>query len=77
MSLEYHRGNPLGVLLGAIDPGGGKPSRAAHFVEPWVLGLDTTVRPQYDGTLYLSVNDSPGRLGDNDGTLRVTIQHDR
>jgi len=77
VSLEYHRGNPLGVLLGAIDPGGGKRSRAAHFLEPWVLGLETTVRPQHDGTLYLSVNDSPGRLGDNDGTLRVTIQHDR
>ncbi len=77
ITLKYHRGNPLGVLLGAIDPGDGKPSRAAHFLEPWVLGLNQTVQAEHDGTLYLCVNDSPGRLGDNDGTLRVTIQHDR
>jgi hypothetical protein len=47
------------------------------------VGLGASITPTASGTLYLRVNDSASRLGDNRGTLTVTIaqttdlRHDR
>jgi hypothetical protein len=74
VTIAYHAGRPLGQLLGAIDnrgAGGGGPD--ATFANPLAIGLSTTITPAASGTLYLRVNDSSGRLGDNDGTLTVVI----
>jgi hypothetical protein len=73
VTIEYHDGKPLGILLGAID------SRSNHgevgsFAHPTVIGLHATIRPPASGTLYLRVNDSAGALDDNRGTLMVTIE---
>ena len=37
------------------------------------IGLDRTFTARSSGTLYLKVNDSPGELGDNSGTLLVHV----
>ena len=37
------------------------------------IGLDHTFTAHRSGTLYLKVNDSPGELGDNLGTLLVHV----
>lgn len=70
VTIEYHDGKPLGMLLGAIDGGTGD----ATLAHPFAIGLGTTIRPAASGTLYLRVNDSAGRLGDNRGRLSVTIE---
>jgi len=72
VTIEYHDGKPLGVLLGAIDARSNN-TNVASFAHPRVIGMDTSITPAASGTLYLRVNDSAGRLDDNRGNLKVTI----
>ena len=65
VTLEYHNGRPLGILLAATD---------ASLAQPFAVGLGSTIEPTESGTLYLRVNDSAGRLDDNRGTLTATIE---
>ncbi len=77
VTIEYHDGEPLGVLLGAIDtrtPGGASASDVGSFTRPIAIGLARTLTPAASGTLYLRVNDAAGNLADNEGSLSVTIQ---
>jgi hypothetical protein len=69
VTLDYHNGRPLGMLLGAID-GRTKGATLADSID---IGLKTTITPTASGTLYLRVNDSAGRLDDNRGELTVTV----
>jgi hypothetical protein len=75
VTIDYHDGRPLGILLGAIDsrdkPASGANSR---FAKPVVIGLRTTLKPTVSGTLYLRVNDSASKLDDNRGTITVKIE---
>ncbi len=75
VTIDYHDGRPLGMLLGAIDARGGRsPAPGASFAEPFAIGLHATIKPTASGTLYLRVNNSAGSLDDNGGTLSVTIR---
>lgn len=81
ITLDYHNGRPLGVLLAAIDPRDApateprKPLNApGGFFAPVPLGAASTFRAPYSGTLYLRVNDSPAKLSDNSGELKVTLK---
>ena len=75
VTIEYYRGHPLGMLLGAIVPDSDAlPDAKLSFATPAAIGLEATLKPATTGTLYLRVNDSAGRLADNRGTLTVTIQ---
>ena len=71
VTVEYHDGQPLGMLLGLLRPVDGQHS--AEFSEPLALGLKASVTPQFDAVLYLRVNYWPDRLSDNVGTLRASI----
>jgi hypothetical protein len=68
VTLEYYDGQPLGILLAAIDTTLGKP---------FAVGLGTTFKPAASGTLYFRVNDSAGKLDDNRGNLSVSIEETR
>jgi len=68
VTLRYNGGQPLGILLGAIQSANGN-----SFAEPVVIGLQRTLEPDRDGQLYLRVNDSPAQLSDNKGSLRATL----
>lgn len=70
VTLRYHDGHPLGMLLGSMRSKG----KAASFAEPIAIGLNTTLKPDDDTILYLRVNDSPAELSDNVGTLEVRIE---
>jgi hypothetical protein len=71
ITLEYHAGRPLGMLLGAVvDPRG---SGTAGFAKPIAIGLGFELEPAQAGTLYVRVNDSAARLEDNRGSLTVTV----
>jgi len=70
VTIEYHEGRPLGMLLGALDA----RRTGATLADAFEIGLGTSVTPTASGTLYLRVNDSPARLGDNRGTLNIVIE---
>jgi hypothetical protein len=70
VTIEYHDGRPLGILLGAIVP---EKASGATFANPQAIGLGGEFTPEVSGTLYLRVNDSAARLGDNRGTLTISI----
>jgi hypothetical protein len=74
VTIDYHDGHPLGILLGAIDFRD-KPVAGANptFANPVVIGLRTTLKPTVSGMLYLRVNDSASKLDDNHGTINVNI----
>lgn len=75
VTIEYHNGRPLGMLLGAIRPDNtATPTTKDSFAEPFAIGLETTFKPTHGGTLFLRVNESPARLDDNQGTLTVTVE---
>ena len=75
VSIEYHDGHPLGMLLGDIYPGPSTaPDPECNFAHPAAIGLQAVLKPKVSGTLFLRVNDSAGRLDDNKGSLGVSIE---
>ncbi len=75
MTIEYYDGRPLGALLGAMisstdGAGEGDPS----FIRPMLIGLEATFTPKHDGQLFVRVNESPNKLGDNAGELSVNVE---
>jgi hypothetical protein len=73
VTIRYYRGQPLGILLAAVRGGEGEAEGSSGLLKPIIVGLGTTVQPQQAGTLYLRINDSPGSLDDNRGSLNVEI----
>jgi hypothetical protein len=74
VTIEYHDGHPLGMLIGAVIGEGDAPQAGEmSLTEPITIGLEATLKPKRSGTLFLRVNDAAGRLHDNRGTLNVTI----
>ena len=73
ITIRYHRGMPLGVLIGSVRLDTPRPG-IANLCNPMPLGLRKNIRPVDSGTLYLRINDAPGELGDNVGEITVSIQ---
>ena len=71
VTLEYHEGHPLGMLLGLLRVEGEN-----QLPQPVAIGLEEVIQPESDAILYLRVNDSPARLSDNLGTLQVSIEQE-
>ena len=72
VTIRYHRGLPLGILLAAVRPTE-RDSAISPFFEPQVIGLSGTIMPQQAGTLYLRINDFAGELADNQGSAKVVV----
>jgi hypothetical protein len=78
VTIEYHDGRPLGMLLGTIESRDERASLpGTSFGTPLAIGLHATIKPMASGTLYLRVNDWPGKLDDNRGSLTATIRERR
>lgn len=82
VTLDYHAGAPLGVLLAAVDARDAAQGETAQhsslfapggFLRPTRLGRARQYVPEQSGTLYLRLNDSPAELAENSGALRVRI----
>lgn len=73
VTLDYYGGRPLGILLAAIDPGTSLAARRKAFVEPIEVGLGKTFVAPTSGVLWLRVNDSPAKLAENEGSVRVRL----
>jgi hypothetical protein len=80
VTLRYHNGQPLGLLLGAIVPDRLFDTDAeispeeVPFLSPIIIGPGIELTPEQSGTLYLRVNDSPAELSDNSGMCQVVIE---
>jgi len=72
VTIRYYHGRPLGMVLGTVvpDDGSGLPCRFT----PFPIGLGSTVVPDVTGTLYVKINESAGALGDNAGTVEITLR---
>ncbi len=80
VTIRYHDGRPLGMLLGVVRPGQPRRPRSGEelegrspFLAPFEIGTGTTLKPEVSGTLYLKINDSPGELDDNAGRVQVRV----
>jgi hypothetical protein len=70
ITIEYYRGQPLGMLMAGIL---GHENRVEHLLTPMVAGLEAEIDVKSAGRLCLRVNESPARLDDNQGGLQVSI----
>ena len=76
ITLRYHRGRPLGLLLGEVVAEEQPVRGAVRLIKPKTIGLSCRLPVTRAGTLYLRVNDSPAELADNAGELSIRIQLD-
>ena len=71
VTIQYHRGFPKGMLLGALkenDATGTSP-----LTRPRPLGREQLLRPARDAVLFLRINEPAGMRADNRGELTVHI----
>ena len=73
VTIRYHQGKPLGILLGSIRPEG-EGTGLSQLAQSKIIGLQQTLTSQITGTLYLRINDSAAELADNLGEVKVRIQ---
>lgn len=76
VSIRYHAGQPLGILLAAVRPDAPTAAEPSAFLRPATIGLGAALEPKVSGTLYLKLNDSPAELADNTGGIEVSIQRE-
>lgn len=80
ITIDYHRGQPVGMLLGALMPESTKPPDSAlyegrgSFLEPLPIGRDFEFKVKKTSRLYLKINEASGQLDDNVGTLKVRVE---
>ncbi|HEX6987308.1 MAG TPA: hypothetical protein VF170_18160 [Planctomycetaceae bacterium] len=76
ISFDYFDGRPLGRLLAAVlaDDPSDASDPAGGLLRPLDVGRGATLAAPAAGTLYFRVNDRWDRLGDNRGSLDVTIR---
>ena len=80
VTLRYHNGQPLGLLLGAVvpdelfDTDSGISPDNVPFLSPIPIGPGIELTPEQSGTLYLRINDFPTELADNKGECQVVIE---
>lgn len=82
VTLDYHRGQPLGKLLAALVPEAETPAATApprqqgsgSFSQPIVVGRRAFVKVQQPSWLYFKINESSGGLHDNVGELEIGVR---
>ncbi|MCL4202624.1 MAG: hypothetical protein KJ000_09020 [Pirellulaceae bacterium] len=74
VTIHYHRGQPLGLLVGAVRDDSQPLAGLSPLTRPEPVGLSRTWIPETSGTLYLKINESSAQLADNQGELTVRIE---
>lgn len=74
ITIHYHRGKPLGMLLAAVGDRKLEPDTITLLANPTAVGTLAEITPMVEGTLYLSINEGAAGLGDNEGTVTVKIE---
>jgi len=74
VTIRYHNGYPLGMLLGAVSDQRRPLPELTTLAQPQPIGLQRQLQFANSGTLFLRVNDSPAALSDNAGQLQVELR---
>ena len=77
ISIRYHAGLPLGMLVAAIRstrPGSSPPPSRTTMLNVLPIGRERLLKPAVTGTLYFRVNDFWNELADNRGLVQVTVE---
>ncbi len=74
VTFRYHNGRPLGQLLAAIRPAMKADDEREPMLDVKPLGNRSSFEAPRSGTLYLRLNDHPGELADNRGSVTVEIR---
>lgn len=74
ITIQYHRGHPLGMLLAAVAPS--NDVAATRMTNPQIVGVGTKKQfeAEFDGLLLLRIGDDPAALADNRGSASVQVQ---
>ena len=73
ISIEYYRGKPLGQLLVGVAPFDSSVPQPKGLLQPQALPANGTVTMTSAGTLCFRINESPAKLDDNRGKLKVIV----
>jgi len=71
ITIRYHKGQPLGKLLIAVDEL--QQRGATGLVQYGAVGKGGQIQIPTAGVIYLRMNDSPAELKSNQGELQVTL----
>jgi hypothetical protein len=76
VTIQYHRGHPLGMLHAGILNTDAKTAKAQvkGLLNPFRIGFAAEIVAPSDGMLCLRINESPAYLDDNQGALEVTVE---
>jgi hypothetical protein len=74
ITIHYHRGQPLGMLLAGISETDPPATGPSPLTTPTAIGLSHNLTPTVTGTLFLKINEASSALADNTGTLRVAVR---
>jgi hypothetical protein len=76
VTIRYHRGRPLGMLVAAVCDDSAPPEGMTSLTTPEPIGLQAELTPETSGVLYLRINESAAELADNVGELTVRVAPD-
>ena len=74
VTIQYHGGRPLGMLLAAVGDAGVEAGVVTPLASPQGVGVKGEVEGKQAGTLYLKINEAASGLSDNSGSVTVTIR---
>ncbi len=74
ITFRYHNGRPLGQLLTSIRASEKVDGEPESMLKVTALGTKSRFESPCRGTLYLRLNDHPGELADNKGTVSVEFR---
>jgi hypothetical protein len=75
ITLHYHRGQPLGILLAAVSEiEGATAGDKTPLIMPKPIGVAAELSSTTTGTLFLKINEASSDLADNSGVLSVTVR---
>jgi hypothetical protein len=74
VTIEYFAGQPLGRLVALIaQPDSTNSSSAQGATEFMAIGAKASWEAKTSGVLLMKINEPSNRLGDNEGTVQVTV----
>ena len=74
ITLHYHRGHPLGMLLAGVSELDPPSSPKSPLLAPRPIGRSSEFSTPTAGTLFLKINEASSTLADNPGAVHIQIK---
>ena len=73
ITIDYHRGNPLGMVLAAVVPTNSLDGTKLILPQIVGVGREQTFQASLNGLLLIRIGDHPSSLADNQGSATVQV----